>query len=697
MVDFLKIVDFSEELKKDPSLKPHLTKAAAELSEKTKTSDEYKQPFFDQELNNILMIVGLPMTEGAVTEKLYKVLQKVLTDRGLPIPEKVNFGQQGEKTNGTAVFEYVDAEAAKSVAKALDGFQLDKVHKLIACTFMDFDQIILTEDKYTPPKVLTKKELQEWLIDSKFREQFFIRNGSRVKIDWFDQIRKETVPTIQEEIQVPSKQDCEWSKSGSYFVTFSEKGFTIYGGSNFEEIAFFEHLNAKKISFSPDEKYVLSFNGTVLEAPNSENYIVWNVTTRQKIRSFKAQQHESWGSFSWSFDGSFIAKKGKDLLSVYRLPTMALLEDPNTNKGASFAIQNIQTISWSPKKNYICAVAYTHEKTSAKSEINGKVYIIKIPERTDIKWRTIPWFFNSCEINWDYSGNRLILFFGRVKGKKVNTVIQIGDVSKKDIAIEEKEFQDVKKVNIDENVTRISIIHNPPQNVSSGTVKYNVELYKIDPESKNLLKEIGTLTDKTLSQVIWSQNGTFFALVNTDKSSANLGFVEFGYIKPNNQYEILKSTKIAYMNYAAWDPSGRCLLTCSDTGHYTVWNGLGEQLYKDNASDLSQIEWRPRPKISLPEEKEQEIIQNLKKKYAKKYEEEDDKIINYVKYEKERNRAEKKREFVEFLAHGRNIWDNSRKERIELLGFDEDHLDDLELDEIIEEQIVVETKEIPIK
>ena len=37
-----------------------------------------------------------------------------------------------------------------------------------------------------------------------------------------------------------------------------------------EKVSTFEHLSVKKISVSPNEKYILSFNGTINEAPNTE-------------------------------------------------------------------------------------------------------------------------------------------------------------------------------------------------------------------------------------------------------------------------------------------------------------------------------------------------------------------------------------------------------------------------------------------
>jgi len=107
----------------------------------------------------------------------------------------------------------------------------------------------------------------------------------------------------------------------------------------------------------------------------------------------------------------------------------------------------------------------------------------------------------------------------------------------------------------------LSVISNPASGVASGTVRFEVKIYKIEEGTKDLLKEIGTLSDKLLSHVLWSSNGAFFALVNTDKNSANIGFLEFGLLKQNNALDIVKSTKVSYMNYAEWDPSGRCLVT----------------------------------------------------------------------------------------------------------------------------------------
>jgi len=212
----------------------------------------------------------------------------------------------------------------------------------------------------------------------------------------------------------------------------------------------------------------------------------------------------------------------------------------------------------------------------------GKMHVIDIPSRKDLKWKTITWEFNSCKIQWDSTGKMIIVIFNKVKSKnKSSTVIQVAELSPQNIAIEEHEFDDVKCVNIDDNRKKLAVVSLDPSNkdVQSGTIRYNVEIFRIESDLKGkFLHKIGTLADKILSHVAWAPNGIFFALVNTDKFSANIGFLEFAFIKGANSLEITKSTRVAYMMQASWDPAGRCLATVDKEGHYTIWAGTGEVL-----------------------------------------------------------------------------------------------------------------------
>jgi len=112
-----------------------------------------------------------------------------------------------------------------------------------------------------------------------------------------------------------------------------------------------------------------------------------------------------------------------------------------------------------------------------------------------------------------------------------------------------------------------------------------------------IMKDFGKLTRKAASEILFGSNGTSFALVNKDPQSATQGVLEFGYFKPTGVGilclpEILKTANMPYMTMACYDPTGRFLITGSkDTKTYIIWNGYGDQIYKDtvNAAGLLQV------------------------------------------------------------------------------------------------------------
>lgn len=129
----------------------------------------------------------------------------------------------------------------------------------------------------------------------------------------------------------------------------------------------------------------------------------------------------------------------------------------------------MQTIEWSPSKNLICCGAFPPQKIEggAKHEQWGKMHLIDLtdmPNRKEMKWKTITWAFNACKIQWDNTGNKIIVIFNKLKNKRSSTVIQIADLTTQTIAIEEHEFNDVKCVNLDDNAKRIAVVSIDPSN-----------------------------------------------------------------------------------------------------------------------------------------------------------------------------------------------------------------------------------------
>lgn len=85
------------------------------------------------------------------------------------------------------------------------------------------------------------------------------------------------------------------------------------------------------------------------------------------------------------------------------------------------------------------------------------------------------------------------------------------------------------------------------------------------------------------------------------------------------------------MNFFHVDSSGRFILLGTDKG-YQVWNFIGEIITKDTLQKtVFDVQWRPRFLNQLPEEEERALLDG-EKEVRRKYEEMDDKRINFLKY-----------------------------------------------------------------
>ena len=116
---------------------------------------------------------------------------------------------------------------------------------------------------------------------------------------------------------------------------------------------------------------------------------------------------------------------------------------------------------------------------------------------------------------------------------------------------------------------------------------------------------------------------------------------------------MIKEQKMIYMSDAAWDPSGKFLLTASyTTKTYTIWNCFGKMIFKDTVififqilKDVIRIDWRPRLHFKISESTLKKIDQDLENIYAK-YRDQDDKILNKAKHEQAAREMALKKEVI---------------------------------------------------
>lgn len=75
-------------------------------------------------------------------------------------------------------------------------------------------------------------------------------------------------------------------------MVFFEDILEIYTGKDLQYITAFYHPKIKSAKFSNNEKYLITFNGTVNDTKDTENIIVWDFYLGNKIRIFKLEDIE---------------------------------------------------------------------------------------------------------------------------------------------------------------------------------------------------------------------------------------------------------------------------------------------------------------------------------------------------------------------------------------------------------------------
>lgn len=130
-------------------------------------------------------------------------------------------------TNGSAILEFISPESAQQACEKLHGVVLDKQHTLRVYTIAEFEKIMRVEEKFSPPRVLKKEELQKWLLDKNLRDQycFLCQKGDRSQIGvyWFDHLEKKTTNALDKEaLEMKDVIALDFSASGSYLITIEK-------------------------------------------------------------------------------------------------------------------------------------------------------------------------------------------------------------------------------------------------------------------------------------------------------------------------------------------------------------------------------------------------------------------------------------------------------------------------------------------
>lgn len=482
------------------------------------------------------------------------------------------------------------------------------------------------------------------------------------------------------------EKQVQWSPKGTYLATFHPQGIVLWAGERFGRCGRFAHPGVEGISFSPDERFLITFR---LSGPidAKDALIVWNVRDGTKLRAFglkdpmeknmivhfvdKQTNKNMFGKITWSddgqeftincgggdvfrgicdepgvfkiedkaayrqvevrpvsnpnvlkwsHDGNYVARMSGDIISVYELPGMKLMDS------RSIAAERVVDFEWCPNSNMLAYWALGIGNTPSR------VTMVRIPSREEIPGRNL-FGVSDGRLYWQDRGEFLCVQMMRQTGKKGVTAprLMVLRVTETSVPVEQVDLDDpIIHLAWEPSGERFSV-------VTGDRRQQTLRFYSMTaPGGKKELTLISTLGgadkigSKHLNQfdtVAWSPAGSIalLAFFPTDGTQFEIYDVD------SKSYITTAPHKHDLGREVSWDPSGRFVASAAkpmtvnlkadlDYG-FAIFTFQGEQLCKVRKENMTQFLWRPRPQLLTPEQREN-IRKNLNQ-YKKQFERED--------------------------------------------------------------------------
>lgn len=473
-----------------------------------------------------------------------------------------------------------------------------------------------------------------------------------------------------------------WSPQGTYLATYHKAGIKLWGSDLFLPQERYVHSDVTSINFSPCEKYLITIGvpkqgeeaiivwdvqsaqklrsfgfknnleekflvqATIAEEkrsgggddrtikrvervirgrvvsfdPPTEKFVIAEGNTNYEVNGSKVIALQDPNTFKWSSDGKYVARVGIDTVSVYELPSMALLGKK------SIAAKDVQDFSWSPRGPYLAYWAPSF------GNLPSVVNIIEVPSREIVCSRKL-FDVSDGKLLWQNDGDYLCVYMTKLQNKKKTNVLMFFRVRESGpggIPVEQIEIAEpVLNVTWEPSGDRVCVV------TGEAKVRTQVTFYSMSGsgaakgKAKTELAPLFVIKDIVVSEVLWSPAGDVIALVQYGNDHLVL------YVHDVENNLLLSTRRHDRGNRVVWDPSGRIIVSCyinslrSDRvvrggaeGGFVMYTFQGNLLCQVRKSALSSFQWRPRPRDILSPEEKKKVIKNLKK-YEKDFEKED--------------------------------------------------------------------------
>ena len=313
----------------------------------------------------------------------------------------------------------------------------------------------------------------------------------------------------------------QWSSKGSYVATLiPNKGVLTWGGENFRKLNRFPAPGVDIVEFSPQEKFIL----TITDNPKDDKAIkVFEVETGNLLREFPLRpkdfpDNEPVPVFSFSPDDAYLARMGKDIISIYDTKDMKLLDK------RSLSSPGIKEFQWTPKGPENILSYWCPEHGNAPAHVD----IVAIPSRKKMRQKNL---FNvaKCSLSWHPDGTYLAVKVVRhTKSKKtLFNNIELFSLYENGVPVEMLEENDsVQALAWEPNGTKFAMIHAE----SPTSTKTSVSFYDMKKDAETTIKKgkktitttskiselnkIETLSGKQCNSLFWSPLGNIIVMAS---------------------------------------------------------------------------------------------------------------------------------------------------------------------------------------
>jgi len=622
----------------------------------------------DKSFPETIIVGNVPKVPGAKLPKLTSVLDKIFDKSGahktfMPLNETTGM------TDGFVLVTFSSVAEADAAVKQLNGLALDKTHTFKVVKLDQFDAVVSRPEEFNPRSTLARPsrvDHRDWLADTHSREQFLLRYNQETEIYWHDTINGEPKLYYGGEREKQDKKIwCDWkvqfSPQGSYIATFHKQGIALWAGDQFQKWKVrFPHDGVKQIEFSPNEEFLLTWNGSHAKEEDENAVRIFRVLTGERVRTCRTppvspvNEKGDFPHFLWSNDGRYIAECNESTIFVRDTETFELIKDEEGRK-RSLKFENLATFQWSPKDNVIAIW------TTEKANNPARLVLQQIPSRAELAARCRTQV--EAKMHWQSEGDYFCLHVTKLSktGKKGGTNLEIFRTRDKNVPVDIVEVKDtVKTFHWETGGKRFAVI-----TTDDTGHKPKLVFYMLGNEKCEQVASLD-LPANSFTDVFWAPGGQYFVC-----AAMQGGDLLFGGLMPDNKIEVLHRDEHFMLTNVEWDPSSRYLLTAvtqpmRDEGSgfkyqmeagYALWTFQGRCLHKQQKEKLYVVNWRPHPPSLLSEEQQQNIRKNIKK-FSKKYDALDDHEKETARNAFKADRATRTNSFLDILER---IQDNAEK------------------------------------